>query len=458
MAVRELTIARFHDALRAGQITCLSLTASYLERIGTYNAQLRAVLHVNADALESARQKDIETARLLAAGTTALPALHGVPIIVKDTYGTADMPTTAGCKALETLGMKRDAFVVQKMREAGAIILAKANLHELSMQGITVSSLGGQTLNPYDLTRTPGGSSGGTASALAANLALVGCGGDTMNSLRSPASACSIVGFRPSMGQISRAGVVPVALTQDALGPMARTVGDVRVLFEAMRGEDPDDPVTLSAERNSEAASSSVSRQRSFRIGVLDTYFGTPGDSPDGEDLSDEISTVNETIRSALARGEQHSIAELVHVSLPDDYEVGALLASADVQPFEFRDTMNHFLQDPKYIAYTPHATLESIAQAEGQYLREALSPPFFQTLQSDVFNTTQPAYRSRLARIAALKETLNELYRTFELDVLAFPHQRFFVRKVGSKNNQPGRNGILGALTGRPAICIPGE
>ncbi|KAL1967434.1 hypothetical protein VTN77DRAFT_3219 [Rasamsonia byssochlamydoides] len=458
MDIRELTISRFHDALRAGQTTCHAVTAAYLRRILTYDPILKAIIRVNKDALETARQKDVETAALLARNEKKFPLLHGVPVILKDTYGTKDIPTTAGCRALQTLQTKDDAFVVQKLRAAGAIILAKANPHELSMQGITVSSLGGQTRNPYDLGRTPGGSSGGTAAALAANLGLGGCGGDTMNSLRSPASACSIVGFRPTAGQVSRSGTVPVAPTQDAVGPMARTVQDVRILFEAMRGEDPADPITLSPERDATVTTTQSQTQgRRYRVGVLDTYFGQETSVEHQQnDTAKEISTVNKTVLNALEKGHQHGLVELVHVSLPEDCDVVALLASTDVQPYEFREAINSFLQSD-FIQHTPHRTLESISQQEGDnILREALPPSFFETLQSDVFNTSSPEYRTRLARIAKLKDSLSDCFRQFDLDALAYPHQRILVKKVGPMNNQPGRNGILAALTGRPAICIP--
>ncbi|KKA19791.1 Amidase [Rasamsonia emersonii CBS 393.64] len=450
MHIRELTIARFHDALRAGQTTCHAVTAAYLRRISAYDPVLKALICVNKNALDAARQKDVETAAILARNDRKLPPLHGVPLILKDTYGTKDMPTTAGCRALSSLQTKDDAFVVRKLRVAGAIILAKANLHELSMQGITVSSLGGQTRNPYDLSRTPGGSSGGTAAALAANLGLGGCGGDTMNSLRSPASACAIVGFRPTAGQVSRSGTVPVAHTQDAVGPMARTVQDVRVLFEVMRGEDPADPITLSAERDAAAATTTTPRRR-YRIGVLDTYFGQES----GSDKA-EISTVNKTVLHALDKGRQHGLVELVHVSLPADCDVASLLASTDVQSYEFREAIDSFLQSD-FIQHTPHKTLESISRHEGGYLREAMSQSFFETLlQSDTFNTSSPEYGVRLRRIAKLKESLADCFRRFGLDALAYPHQRVLVSRIGPMNNQPGRNGILAALTGRPAICIP--
>src|SRR5258708_34251186 len=137
-----------------------------------------------------------------------------------------------------------DAFTVEKMRKAGALILAKANLQEFARGGVSISSLGGQVLNPYDLTRTPGGSSGGTGAAVAANLALAGTGSDTGQSIRSPASANNLVGVRPTRGLVSRSGVIPNSQTQDEVGPIARTVTDAALILDVMAGYDPADPTT----------------------------------------------------------------------------------------------------------------------------------------------------------------------------------------------------------------------
>src|ERR1022692_4869967 len=154
------------------------------------------------------------------------------------------MPTTGASLALKGMQPTKDAFTVARLRQNGAPILGKANMHELALAGLTSSSLGGQTKNPYELSRTPGGSSGGTGAAWAANFATVGTGSDTVNSIRSPASANSLVGIRPTRGLISRAGVMPVSETQDAVGPIARTVTDAAQLFAVMAGYDPNDPST----------------------------------------------------------------------------------------------------------------------------------------------------------------------------------------------------------------------
>src|SRR5919202_7057354 len=171
-------------------------------------------------------------------------ALHCIPVILKDNFNTFDMPTTGGNVSMKDSVPPADAFTVERMRRAGALILGKANLQEFARGGMSKSSLGGQVLNPYDLTRTPGGSSGGTGASIAANMAVLGTGSDTGQSIRSPASANSLVGIRPTRGLVSRAGVIPNSLTQDEIGPIARTVTDAALLLDVMAGYDPADPIT----------------------------------------------------------------------------------------------------------------------------------------------------------------------------------------------------------------------
>ena len=179
------------------------------------------MLYMNPRALQQADAMDQEFKR-----TGKLKPLGCIPIVLKDNYDTADMPTTAGSILLKGAQPEKDAFVVTRLREHGALILGKANLQEFALGGITVSSLGGQTKNPYDLTRTPGGSSGGTGAAVAANFAAAGTGSDTGGSIRSPSSANSVVGIRPTAGLISRDGIVPISITQDTVGPLTRNVAD----------------------------------------------------------------------------------------------------------------------------------------------------------------------------------------------------------------------------------------
>ena len=238
----EATVSSVHVAMAAGDLSCAELTEFYLRRIEAYDQQgpaLNALLAVNPRAQEIATEMDREFAR---SGTEGR-ALHCVPVILKDNYDTFDMPTTGAAVALAGSIPPDDAFVVARLRQAGALFLAKSNLTELARGGTTVSSLGGQTRNPYDLTRTPGGSSGGTGAAVAADFGLLGTGSDTGQSIRSPSSANSLVGIRPTRGLVSRDGIIPISFTQDEVGPIVRTVEDAARMLDVMAGYDPEDPI-----------------------------------------------------------------------------------------------------------------------------------------------------------------------------------------------------------------------
>jgi amidase len=240
--VEEATIPEIEQAFRDHRLTCHQLVQTYFNRIAAYDKQgpkLNAILTLNGSALAAADHLDAAFAQGGAVGP-----LHCVPVVLKDNYNTADLPTTGGSLSLEGAQPDKDAFVVARLRSAGAIILAKTNMHEFALSGTTVSSLGGQTLNPYDLTRTPGGSSGGTGVAVASNLAMAGTGSDTVNSIRSPSSANALVGVRPTHGLLSLNGIMPVSSTQDAIGPLARRVVDAAAMLQAMAAADPADPQT----------------------------------------------------------------------------------------------------------------------------------------------------------------------------------------------------------------------
>lgn len=442
--IKELTISNFHSALRNGTTSCSEVVNAYLTRIAQYDPTIKALITINPDAKETAQQKDNEIKSCIK-HQTPFPPLCGVPIILKDNYTTTELPTSAGSKALQSLRTKTDSFVVARLRNAGAIILAKANLHEFALHGTTASSLGGQTLNPYDLSRTPGGSSGGTAAALAANMGLVGCGTDTMNSLRSPASACSIVGFRPSKGLVSKEGILPVSETQDMAGPMARTVEDVRTLFQVMRVDGSVDSAYCPGE---------LKAGRRLRIGYLGSYFKLEGEISDPQATA-ENEEVCHIVNNAIFSMRDSLGIEVVDVEHHADWSIARLLRVADTQPFEFRDCLDSFLQSDQ-ISSTPHRSLESIAQS-GEYHKEAVTEVFHAPLENPkVFSRTSPEYQSRLDTIAALKESVRACFARHNLDAIVFPHQRQLAVTVGH-TRQPNRNGVLAALTGSPAICIPG-
>ncbi|MGA2383570.1 MAG: amidase [Gemmatimonadales bacterium] len=246
--LEEMTVLQLQEGMRAGRWTARSLAEQYLARIEELDQRgpaLHTIIELNPDALAIAGQMDAERASKGPRGP-----LHGIPVLIKDNVSTADrMHTSAGSLALALSIAPRDAFVAERLRAAGAVILGKANLSEWanfrgrrSISGW--SGRGGQCRNPYVLDRSPSGSSSGSAVAVAANLCAAAVGTETDGSITSPGSACSCVGIKPTVGLVSRAGIVPISHNQDTAGPLARTVADAAALLSALVGEDPRDPAT----------------------------------------------------------------------------------------------------------------------------------------------------------------------------------------------------------------------
>ena len=438
--LEETTIARVHRAIRAHRITCRQLVRGYLRRIAAYEAagpRINALILTNPRALRTAARLD----RRFRRRSRLSGPLHCVPVLLKDNYDTADLPTTAGSRALEGAQPPNDATTVRKLRRAGAVVLAKANLHELAVTGLTVSSLGGQTLNPYDLTRTPGGSSGGTGAGLAANFGLVGTGTDTVNSVRNPASANSVVGIRGTAGLVSRDGIVPLGFpSQDAAGPLARTVADAARFLDVLTGYDPGDPITARSvghvPRTYRAALDRKALRRA-RIGVFKPFFGTD------PALHSEVNAVMRVAQRKLrAAG-----AKLVAVAVPGLTSDG-LIAGLDVERFEFKAALDAYLQ-------TTRAPRSSLAEILSSGLYDPSIDSFLKAANSTENGLEQPEYKNRLAGIQALRDGILKLMADKHLDALVFPQQKRLVVPIGQP--QADRNGILAALTGFPEISVPG-
>jgi amidase len=241
----EATIPDLQAALAAGSVTPRDLVTMYLARIDAYDQKgpaLNAISAVNGQALAQADALDAERKTRPLRGP-----LHGIPIIIKDNYETVAMPTADGSRSLAGWVAGTDAVLVKKLRDAGAIVIAKSNMHEFARGITTLGSLFGQTRNPYMLDRNPGGSSGGTGAAIAANFAAVGVGSDTCGSIRIPASHNSLAGIRGTQGLASRTGIVPLSTTQDIGGPIGRSVTDVAIVLDAIIGYDPTDPQTAAS-------------------------------------------------------------------------------------------------------------------------------------------------------------------------------------------------------------------
>jgi amidase len=435
----ETSIADIHNAMQAGTLTCHNLVQQYLDRLHAYDQQgpaINSMLYINPASLEQADAMDREFKR-----TGKLKPLGCIPIVLKDNFDTADMPTTAGALTLKGAQPEKDAFAVQRLREAGALILGKSNLQEFASGGISVSSLGGQVKNPYDLTRTPGGSSGGTGAAVAANLAAAGTGSDTGGSIRSPSSANSLVGLRPTRGLISRDGIVPVSFTQDTIGPMTRNVADTARLLDVMAGYDPNDPVTAFSVGNIPKTYTAFlqSGLKGARLGVLTNLFGS----------GPEYEEVNKVMAKAIdALKEQGAVIVRLEDAVLD---TNTLTAKFRLNEPEFKAALNGYLQQQG-----SHVPVHSLAEiiASGQYHKPTLEK-FFATAQSYEDGPNSADYKDRRMRMDEIRIEVANLMAKNQLDALVYPHQKCLVLPIGA-TFQKDRNGVIAALAGFPAIEVP--
>jgi amidase len=441
--VVEATISGIHDAMRAGRPTCRALVDAYLQRISAYDRDgpaLHALIVVNPQATAVADSLD----RRYAASGFVGP-LHCIPMIVKDNYQTKGMQTTAGSLAFKGFAPATDAFVVARIRAAGAIVLAKANMAELAFSPYeTVSSiLPGYTRNPYELDRVTAGSSGGPAAAVASSMGTVGLGTDTGNSIRGPSSHQALVGIRPTMGLVSRTGVVPLFLGADMTGPMARTVADAVAVLQAIAGPDPNDPVTLNSRGHvSRDYASALVRDglRGARIGVLHQAYDTPT-------LDPEIGAIFERALDDMRR---QGATIIDPVAVPDLRSIRRLQSGG----------CNTFKRDfNRYLATLgPDAPVKSLAEL----IQTRKYHPSIETRLKDaeaVEDTTDanPGCRSGEAMRAALRTAVTQLMDSMHLDAMVYPTWSNPPRLIGDLNTPAGDNNqFFSPYTGFPAITVP--
>ena len=433
---QEATIASIHEGLASGQITCTQLTRLYLDRIEAYNLKgpgLRAIITVNPRAMEIAAEMD----RRYAANPSSVGALHCIPTILKDNFNTVDMPTTGGNISMKDSIAPGDAFTVDRMRKAGALILAKANLQEFARGGMSVSSLGGQVRNPYDLTRTPGGSSGGTGAAIAANFAVLGTGSDTGQSIRSPASANCLVGIRPTRGLVGRSGVIPNSLTQDEIGPITRTVADAARLLDVMAGYDPGDPITaFSHERIPKTYTHMLDKDalKGARIGVMTNMFGT----------AERHQEVNKVMEGVIANMQSLG-ATVVRFNLP---EYDKLAPAVSTSIYEARTVMESY-----FATLGPKAPIRNFAD-----LVAAKKSAVQKTLEAEIAiadGMGSQAYKDRTLNRDKLKLAVAKTMADMRLDAILYPLQKILVAPITAAD-QLERNGTLSNGTGFPAVTFP--
>ncbi|HBV06710.1 MAG TPA: glutamyl-tRNA amidotransferase, partial [Gemmatimonadetes bacterium] len=424
VAVVELSITELQDLMESGRATSVEITQAYLDRIEAYDQRgpvINSMVWLSPIALSQAAALDQERAESGPRGP-----MHGIPIILKDNYDTPEMPTTAGTLALASNYAPDDAFQVARLREAGAVILGKANMHELASGITTISSMGGQTRNPYDLTRNPGGSSGGTGAAIAASFAAVGWGSDTCGSIRIPAAQNDLVGLRPTKGLSSIDGIIPLAATQDVGGPLARNVRDLAIALDVTVGHDSNDPATdILAGRPLPRFVASLDEEalRGARIGILEAYFGT----------APEEAAAGQLVRRAIDRMVELG-ADTITIDVPDLEE---LITGSGVIGFETKwDLLDYF-------SNTPGAPVSSLGEIlETGLVHEALTPRMRARNQPEERNSEE--YLAALAKREPLREAVEATLNRNSLDAIVFPTVRTIPSVIGDP--QRGSSCSLGA------------
>ena len=445
------TIADVNAAFAKGTLTSERLTQMFLARIDAYDRKgpaLRAVITLNPKALDTARAMDAER-------KTKGPRspLHGIPIVLKDNIDTVDLPTTGGSVLLEGSMPPDDAFVVRKLRAAGAVIVAKVNLSEFA-SGAAHSSLGGQILNPHDLTRSPAGSSGGTGASIAAAFAMAGLGTDTGGSVRGPSTANGIAGLKTTMGLVSRDGVIPLALSFDTVGPMARSVYDVAAMLSVIAGVDPADAATKAGEgRNAADYTQSLKSDalKGARIGIARDFLGQDTD----------VDWVMEASLEAMRK----QGATIVDVRLPKwlldakgEYYNAIRYPEFVVQIADYLKTLG-----PKY----PKSITELIEQARRVNAPRpdgaSPNPARWSLMLRESTSGTITDYQYTSVRDHALplvRAILDGIFKANNLDAIAYPTSSRRPQRIDAPPDPPGgaaANGSnLANLSGFPDVIVP--
>lgn len=444
----EATIGQAHEAFASGDLTCRQLVEGYLARIEAYDKigpAFNAIQTINPRALEEADGLD----RAFAASGPVGP-LHCVPVLLKDQVETRDMPTTYGSALFADFVPTRDATIVVRMKEAGAIILAKTNMGEFASR--YVGSAYGVIRNTYDTRRNPSGSSGGTGSGVAANLGMVGIGEDTGGSVRGPAAVQNLVGLRPTVPLVSRYGMMPANPTTDTMGPMTRTVTDAAILLDVIAGYDPNDPVTAYSFRrvqNSYASNLDPEALEGARIGVI----RDPMD-PNADPASADYQSVRALMDRAIDELTRLGAEVIDSVTISGVETVNALLAS---NTFETEQATDDYLGEH---AGAPFKTLKSIL------LSGTVTPWRAAGMAGLIGRTTDEAgYAQYLVSRAKLRTSFMKAMAELNLDAVVhatFDHPPSLIALDAETNPSPedhyglGDNRALSPVLGFPALTVP--
>lgn len=409
--LNEVTIDQLQQMMKEGKLTSKSITQLYLKRIDAIDKKgpaINSVIEINPDALKIAEEMDKERK----AGKLRGP-MHGIPVLIKDNIDTADkMMTTAGATALIGNIASEDAFVVKKLRAAGAVLLGKTNLSEWANFRSTRStsgwsSRGGQTRMPYILDRNPSGSSAGTGAAVAANLCAIGIGTETDGSIISPASINGLVGIKPTVGLISRSGIIPISATQDTAGPMGRTVKDAAIFLGVLAGIDAKDSITLESKDKAKTDYTlglDPSALKGKKIGIERSTFTRRNE--------DVIALFRENIELLKAQG-----AIIVEIDLNSKVNAALGNAETEVLQFEFKDGVNKYLAN----ANAKVKTLADVIAFNNAHKETTM--PYFKQETLIASNAKEglnsQAYKDAVEKLIKSRSIINDLMKENQLDAL---------------------------------------
>jgi len=443
--ILETDVVSIQKAMTAGVLTSQQLTAQYLSRIAAYDRvdgidpatpaeALESIIATNPTAMAEAAALDEERATK---GPRSI--LHGIPVIAKDNINLAGIATTAGCACLADNVTSTDAETIERLKQMGAIVIAKANLSEFAQSTTSSISKYATTRNAYGLGRDPGGSSGGTGASISANLGAVGLGTDTGGSVRVPSSFNALVGIRPTIGLVSREGVIPLDMYRDTVGPMARSVSDAALTLDALAGSDPDDSVTASADAHkptSYAQALDAQALEGKRIGYISGLVSGNAQAPGFRLVTD----AQEALKAAGA-----TVVEVGSFGSVNGYSLGGLPGSKS-----FTHDMNAYLD----AYYKPGYTFADLAQkvTDAANAGSTISSWSAATVRGWASTTDaerDAAYPTFSATQQAMRNRIDQLMKQYDLDAVIYP-------STGGTVGSPASNNRISAFSGYPAISVP--
>ena len=441
--LHDLTVKRFREGLENKEFSAYEIIKALFDYIDLRDKEVDAYLTLNRDnALEAAAKVDVAVAE-----GRELPPLAGVPLAIKDNMLIEGLPATAGSKILEHYIAAYDATVIKKLKNAGAIFLGKTNLDEFAMGSSTENSAFKITKNPHDLTRVPGGSSGGSAAAVASHMAVAALGSDTGGSIREPAAFCGVVGMKPTYGAVSRYGLIAMASSLDQIGPIAKTVEDAAILFKQIAGHDPNDATSApDIVYGDDLLNPSLEKMRELTIGVPEEYF-VPG-------MDEEVANA---VQGAVKEFESLKV-RVKKISLP--HTKHALSVYYIIMPAEVSTNLSRF----DGIRYGDRAKAENLMDLYYRDRGAGFGPEPKRRIILGTFVLSAgyyDAYYAKAQKVRALiKKDVNEAFKS--VDVILTPVAPTPAFKIGEKTDDPLQMYLSDIFTipvnlaGLPGISIP--